>query len=371
MVNFNRFCAMAIGACLYYSIGGITLAADDPILPPPPQVTATKNEAETVGDQTSASDAETNSKQSDWKWEIVSAQGQPVARHEAALAAHNNRIYLLGGRRINPVSVYDPQTNAWTDRSKTPLELHHFQAVTWGEAIYLMGAMTGPYPNEKPVEKIVVYYPREDRFDFVHSIPESRRRGGAGAVVYNDKIYLVGGITNGHIGGTVAWFDQYDPATGIWTPLPDAPHARDHVSVTVAEGKLIFAGGRKTNRNQNGPFSGTVAETDIYDFDAGKWLSAQKNSDIPTLRAGAMAFSWGNLAIIGGGESTAQKSAHQEVEAFDVTAYTWKPWPSLNHGRHGTNFAILNNHVYTASGCLNRGGKPETTIMERLSLPRP
>lgn len=303
------------------------------------------------------------------QWEVVQPAGQPVARHEAALAVFNNKIYLIGGRRINPVSVLDPRTNTWTDKAQSPMELHHFQAVTWGKGIYLMGAMTGPYPNEKPVEKIVVYYPAADKFEFVHSIPPARRRGGAGAVCYQDKIYLVGGITNGHIGGTVAWLDQYDPVTGQWTPLPDAPHARDHISVTVAQGKLVVAGGRKTNRNDNGPFSGTIAETDIFDFETGTWESTHADANIPTPRAGAMAFSWGKWAVIGGGESMAQKSAHQEVQAFDIETKTWSRWPDLNHGRHGTNFAIVDNYVYTASGCLNRGGVPETTIVERMLLP--
>ena len=143
-----------------------------------------------------------------WSWEVVKAEGEPVARHEAALVAFDDKLFLIGGRRINPVSVYDPATNKWTNKSKSPLELHHFQAVVWGKGIYLMGAMTGRFPREKPVEKIVVYYPETDTFDFVHTIPEARRRGGSGAVVYNGKIYVAGGITNGHIDGTVAWLDE-------------------------------------------------------------------------------------------------------------------------------------------------------------------
>lgn len=303
-------------------------------------------------------------------WEVVNTVGRPVARHEAAFIAYNDKIYLIGGRRINPVSVYDPATNSWTDKSKTPLELHHFQAVVWGQGIYLMGAMTGPYPNEKPVEKIVVYYPETDVFEFVHSIPESRRRGGAGAAVYDDKIYIAGGITNGHIGGTVAWLDQYDPATGDWTPLPDAPNARDHVSIAICRNKLVFAAGRETNKDGKSPFSGPVSTTDVFDLQTQKWTQMDSSRDIPTQRAGTMAFAWGDQVIIGGGESGDQKLAHRQLEAFDVIANRWRNWPNLQYGRHGTNFAIIGDYVYTASGCLNRGGSPESTILERLRLPQ-
>ena len=120
-------------------------------------------------------------------WETLTTPGQPTARHEAAFVAYKGKGYLIGGRRINPVDVFDPATNTWTAKSETPMELHHFQAVVVGDAIYLIGAMTGAYPNETPLEKVIVYYPEKDEFRFVHSVPSSRRRGGAGAVLHDGK----------------------------------------------------------------------------------------------------------------------------------------------------------------------------------------
>lgn len=34
-------------------------------------------------------------------------------------------------------------------------------------------------------------------------IPEGRRRGGAGVVLFNDKIYIAYGIEYGHTSGTI------------------------------------------------------------------------------------------------------------------------------------------------------------------------
>ena len=45
--------------------------------------------------------------------------------------------------------------------------------------------------------------------------------------MHDGKIYLVAGIIDGHTSGTVAWFDEFDPETGVWTPLADAPRARE------------------------------------------------------------------------------------------------------------------------------------------------
>lgn len=303
------------------------------------------------------------------QWETIQAIGQPTARHEATLVAFDGKIFLIGGRRINPVDVFDPETKTWTARSKTPIELHHFQAVAIGDAIYLMGAMTGGFPNEKPLEKVVVYYPRTDTFEFVHHIPPSRRRGGAGAVVYNDKIYLVGGIVNGHVDGYQPWLDEYDPQTGAWTPLEDAPHARDHFQAAVVGDRLYAGGGRTTSQATKQVFSLTVQPIDIYDFKAGRWLSTEVCPQIPTPRAGNMVAVWGQEVVFGGGESGGQKQAHDDVEAFDTQTQQWRTWPSFQRGRHGSGFAIVDGYLYTASGSGNKGGSPELKSLERIKLP--
>jgi len=45
-------------------------------------------------------------------------------------------------------------------------------------------------------------------------MPKDRRRGGAGAVAQNGKIYMACRIIYGHIGGFVNWLDEYDSVTG-------------------------------------------------------------------------------------------------------------------------------------------------------------
>ncbi|MEM6364875.1 MAG: DUF5060 domain-containing protein, partial [Planctomycetota bacterium] len=304
-----------------------------------------------------------------WAWETVDTVGKPTARHEASLVAFENKLFLLGGRRINPVDVYDPVSNRWTAKSKTPLELHHFQAVVADDSIYLMGAMTGRFPRETPLEKVVVYHPKTDTFEFVHSIPESRRRGGAGAVVYDGKIYLVGGITNGHVDGYQPWLDRYDPKTGQWDVLDDAFHARDHFQAVVHDHKLYALAGRTTSQATKQSFALTVQPVDVYDLKTSQWLPTRNELEIPTPRAGNMALVWNEELVVGGGESATQKPAHDEVEAFDTASRTWRNWPKLNRGRHGSGFAVIGDHVYTASGSWNRGGGPELTTLERLKLP--
>lgn len=304
-----------------------------------------------------------------WHWETLQTKGEPTPRHEAGFIAFQEKLYLLGGRRINPTSVFDIKTNTWTEQSAPPIEIHHFQAVVFEDAIYIIGAMTGPWPNETPLEKVLIYHPLEDKFTYGHDIPKSRRRGGAGAVVYNNKIYIIGGITNGHMNGYKTWLDEYDPKTGKWKPLQDAPFPRDHFQAVVSKDKLYAFAGRTTSKISNQDMSLTLSHGNVYNFKTQTWETVRNYLQIPTNRAGNSAFAWNDHIVIGGGESTKQVVAHKEVEAFNTAAHTWSNWPSFQQGRHGSGFAIVGNYVYIASGCGNRGGEPELTSLERLKLP--
>jgi N-acetylneuraminic acid mutarotase len=299
-------------------------------------------------------------------WETLATNGEPHARHEAAFVAFDGEFYLLGGRRVQPVSILNPETKAWREASQPPIEIHHFQPVVFEDGIYILGAMTGRFPDEKPLDKVLIYYPRKDSWEWSHSIPEDRRRGSAGAVLVDGTIYLAGGIVRGHQGGFVPWTDRYDPQTGAWERLADAPRARDHFQCAYWDGKIYAAGGRQTSRETGELFSRTLSEVDVFSIAKGQWEVLPE--PLPTPRAGNSTLSWDGWVIVAGGESMAQKRAHAEVESWHVEAEKWMAWPSLQQGRHGTALILHQNYIYTCSGCGERGGRPELTSTERLSL---
>ncbi len=305
----------------------------------------------------------------EWRWETVQATGTPTARHEASFVEHLGKLYLIGGRRINPVDVFDPATNTWEQKSPTPIELHHFQAVSLGDAIYLIGAMTSGWPKEEPLANVMAYYPETDTFKTLHAIPKHRRRGGAAAVVHNEKIYLVGGITNGHLDGYQSWLDEYDPKTGRWRVLPSAKFARDHVQAATIDNKLYVFGGRTSRHRTGEVFSLPVQHGEIFNFDDEAWEPASEDLILPTLRAGNSLFAWDDEIVVGGGESHTQEVSHAENDAFNVSSRQWRRWPNSLVGRHGTGYAVTGGYVYVASGSAKRGGGPELTSVERLRLP--
>lgn len=299
-------------------------------------------------------------------WSEMPANGSVTARHEAGLIAINNDIYLIGGRRINPVDVYNVDSNQWQNKQPTPLELHHFQPIVFQEKIYVVGAMTGFYPNEKNLSHILIYNPSTDQWSQGAEIPQQRRRGGAAVSVYNNKFYISGGITQGHMTGTVPWFDVYDPLTDTWEVLADMPHKRDHFQSAIIDNKLYAAGGRITSKLTEQTFELVVNEVDVYDFSTKQWSSTP--TSLPTGRAGNTTVAVNGQLWVIGGESGSQVVAHNDVEIFDISKQQWITGKPLNFGRHGSGAVIVNNKLWTISGSGNRGGGPELTSIEYLPL---
>lgn len=303
-------------------------------------------------------------------WESIAFSGPLTARHESGLVAHKNKIYVLGGRRKKPVEVFNTKTHQWESKAYPPVEIHHFQPVVWRNKIYVIGALSGPFPAEKPVSNVLIYDIKQDSWEVGVEIPKPRRRGAAGLALYKNKIYVVAGITNGHIDGHVKWLDEFNPKTGEWKVLPDAPRARDHFQVAIVDHKIYAAGGRRTSRATKQVFQLVVPEVDVFDLKRGQWQGLGLESNIPTPRAGTTSVAVKDHVLVVGGESGTQRSAHSEVEAFDIHSQRWQVLPHLLKGRHGTGAALVKNALWTACGSGNRGGKPELQAMERAGIKR-
>ncbi len=290
-----------------------------------------------------------------WRPVAVGAQSGITKRHEHCYVQVGGKFYLLGGRNINPVDIFDPSTGTWTKGARSPVEMHHFQAVVFENRIYVVGAMTGQYPKEPPLPNVYIYDPAADAWQVGPEIPAGRRRGGAGAVLHDGEIYVVAGITNGHYDGHVAWVDAFNPRTGRWRQLPDAPRPRDHFHAGLIGGKIYAAAGRRSSAATNQTFDLTVREVDVFDLATSTWSTLPSTAHIPTPRAGAGAAVLNGRLIVLGGESGVQPLAHDQVEELDPATNTWRALKPLAMGRHATQAVLHDGRIYLASGSRTRG----------------
>lgn len=293
----------------------------------------------------------------DSQWTIKNENESYVGRGECGLVQAGDKFYLIGGLESSNVSVYDYTADSWNILPDAPEMFNHFQAVEYAGLIWVIGALKShSFPQDTPTDFVWIFDPSINEWIQGPAIPTNRKRGAAGLAVYNDKLYLVGGSINGHNGGYVPWFDEYDPATGVWVNLPDAPRARDHFQATVVGDKLYAIGGRLSG-GTGGFFAPTIPEVDIYDFITGTWSTLTSDKNLITPRAGASVAHFDNKLIVIGGEVSQQIVYGVEItgalnitEGFDLTTQSWSRLDDTNFNRHGTQGIVSGGGLFTLSG---------------------
>ncbi len=288
------------------------------------------------------------------------------AKHEASYVQVGDKFYWLGGRENNSnVNIYDVSTDSWTIGASPPTPfLHHFQAINYHGLILVAGAfIDNNFPTEMPAERMYLYDPITDTWHEGPLVPANRRRGSAGVVEYNNKVFMVSGIELGHAFGHQPWLDMYDPLTNSWTILPDAPRARDHFHAMIVGDTIYAAAGRRSNGNLDSDYwSPTEPKVDFFDISSMTWDSIAQ--PLPTERAGNTAAILENELLIIGGEVTGANPARTETEAMNLQTGEWRTLDNLNIGRHGTQAIVNNGGVYVASGSTQTGGSPLTRTTE-------
>lgn len=305
-------------------------------------------------------------------WKISNENQNYTARHENAFVQVGKFFYLVGGRENSKsIDKYDFEADSWSLLdSVSPHSFNHFQGISYKGYIWVIGAFeNNAFPNESPASNIWIFDPINEEYIMGPEIPQGRRRGSAGLVMYNDKFYLIGGNTSGHNDGYVSYFDEYDPATGTWTILPDAPRPRDHFHGVVIGDKLYATGGRLTG-GVEGVFAPLVPEVDVFDFDTQTWSTLPSSLNIPTPRGAAFAANFNEQLLIAGGEISNSTDALTTTEIFNPATQSWSNGLELNFPRHGTQGIVSGNGLFVTGGSPIRGGGNQKN-MEYLGINNP
>ncbi len=281
-----------------------------------------------------------------------------TARHENSFVQAGDKFYLMGGRENSrTIDIYDYASDTWTSLvDSAPFEFNHFQATEYQGLIWVIGSFKdNAFPTETPAEYVWAFDPANEEWIQGPEIPVNRRRGSAGLVMYNNKFYIIAGNTLGHNGGYVSYFDEFDPATGVWTTLADAPRERDHFAAVVIADKLYVSGGRLSG-GPGGTFAPTIPEVDVYDFSNGSWTTLPVGQNLPTPRGGSSAVNFNDKLMVIGGETEIAGPSLTTVEEYNPVSQSWTALPGLNSPRHGTQAIVSGNGIFIIAGSPVRGG---------------
>lgn len=225
----------------------------------------------------------------------TSVTGAATARLYTAAATDGSRAYYWGGGTAAGVSatmdIYNPAINTWTVGASGPGSpvgrTGAFSAYSNGK-IYIWAGFTGTaYVNTMNIYDIAT-----NTWSAGASGGTAKGLGGQG-VVYNNKIYFVGGcITNGSCSAVTNTVNIYDIASNTWSTGAPLPVAKGLAGSTIHNGLLFTAGG----------FNGTsyVATTHTYNFATNTWTLG---SPLQTVKGGFTSISDGQRVYAWGGRN--------------------------------------------------------------------
>jgi len=261
----------------------------------------------------------------------------PTERLELMVCTWNGKIYAVGGfldgyipTDIN--EVYDPSTDSWAAVASTPTNRGGGGAVVVGDKIYVIGGGS----DQNPVDTNEEYDPVTDTWTTKAPMPTARN--GPAVVVLNDKIYVIGGQDGSNY---LTTNEMYDPATDTWTTKAPIPTGRVRSRGAAVNSKIYVIGGWR-------PGPGTVDTNDEYDPDTNTWTT---RASMPAPR---MIFGIGvvnnKIYAVGGSQNGPGFDTNEEYNPATDSWTTREPMPTA---RGGLGVGIVDGKLYAIGGSLN------------------
>ncbi len=148
--------------------------------------------------------------------------------------------------------------------------------------------------------------------EWTYQTPMNQTRTLFGSTVCGDKVYVLGGITEGN--RATKTMEAYDTKKQTWTKLPDYP--KDVAGICnmafVTVGKDLYVLGGQTDDTA---MAGTLSDVYCYHTESGKW---EQKAGLPQKRTGL-------LATVCDGKiyAFARIGTTERVDIYDVAEDTW------------------------------------------------
>jgi N-acetylneuraminic acid mutarotase len=171
------------------------------------------------------------------RWSEAAPLPAPRGGHAAVVL--DGRIHVLGGGNdvstLALHSVYDPATNTWSSAAPLPRSEGSPAAVVLGGKIYAIGGRSGfdDYGDT------FVYEPATNSWSRGPHLPP---RGTAGAAVWHGSIYVFGGESQ-RTGRVLADVYRLAPGGTAWQRVGRMPKARNYARAVVYRNRIYVVGG--------------------------------------------------------------------------------------------------------------------------------
>lgn len=254
------------------------------------------------------------------------------SRFGAAVAAVNNKIYVIGGwdglsSVSNVVEVFDLDSQTWEKKSNMPTSVVYAAAAVIGNSIHVMGG----YNGNTIINRHQVYNTINNSWSLATNLPQAR--SGCGAAVVSDKIYLIGGYFNSTALNTN---QMYDPVTSAWVDKAPMITARTDFAVAQTNGGIYVIGGW----NQD-----VLNVNEFYNPTTNSWTTYYSPTFSRSGCSGAVVNN--KIYVLGGGTTYSYNSITEE---YNPLTNEWKNKTSMSSPRSYFGAVGINGKIYLIGG---------------------
>ena len=229
---------------------------------------------------------------------------------------HKDQLFVVGGERSKTIETLDLNELPlkWTKfRGELPYACDDHQTVVYQQSVIHIGGYNydkGKLSNVISELQLTSPYTVKE----LCQMPEPRQRHGA--VVFEDKVLILGGDTPNNTTDSVLEFDRKRKKCKEMPKLPFA--LRGMATVRWRDEAVVLGGLTKDNQELNDVF--------MYNCKTGKTTA------LPSMlkkRCGCCAVITGNTIVVMGGEN--EKDDYlSSVECFTMGSSTWEYLPVMN-----------------------------------------
>ncbi|MGE5433141.1 MAG: kelch repeat-containing protein [Syntrophomonadaceae bacterium] len=221
------------------------------------------------------------------------------------------------------------QYGAWTKKAPITTPIGGSSAAVVDNKIYVMGGMTES--PSKDVSLNQVYDPAANTWTQRMPIPTAR--SFLSTAVVNDTIYAMGGGSS----AATKIVEAYDPKTDTWTKKADMLSPRIGAGAAVVDGIIYNIGGNFYERN-----------CEAYDPKTNTWTP---KTPMPSSGGAVSVTEYNGLIyVIGGGMHT---TTYNTLLVYDPKTDTWTKKADMPTARYGLETYSVNGKIYAVGGSQN------------------
>jgi N-acetylneuraminic acid mutarotase len=193
----------------------------------------------------------------------------------------NNSLFVFGGLSTNSIVLNSSEIFngvTWSPAPNMQIPLHDMNGEVYDDNLYLFGGITSinsgnTYTYDDKIRK----FSPVTGWTQIGTLPFSNRSGYSTAML-NGKIYVIGGAYAASATASVAYYKEvfcYDPSTSLWntSPLPSMCYGRVDFSAKAIDGKIYVVGG--VNDSQN-----PISVMEVFDPSLNYWTSVDDIVDL-------------------------------------------------------------------------------------------